>query len=143
MKADTVDRRRVPQFLIPHTCLAVWKSWQLLSDLLHQVMPSSPLIGIRTLAATKLFPSFPLSPLWQTHPEHEPHPHLFTQLHTPSRLSNPTAAHSPPHSLLPHPRREAIVHRENEPWSFKLERSLRQASLQDHHITSVFSLSIL
>lgn len=74
--------RRTPQFLIPQTCLALWKSWQLLSDLLHQVMPISTRIGLRTLRATDLCPSFPLSPLWQTHPERNPHP-LYSAPHSP------------------------------------------------------------
>lgn len=128
-KEDTAKCRRVPQFPIPQTRLAVWKSWQLLSDLLHQVIPSSLLIGIRTLAATDLLPSFPLSPLWQTHPEPEPHPLLFSQLHTPLQVfQSHSCSPPPPHSLLPHPRCEAIVHRENEPSSFKLDRSDKPAS---------------
>lgn len=105
-KADTLDCRRSPQFPIPQTCLAVWNSWQLLSDLLHQVIPSSPLIGLRTLAATDLLPSFPLSPLWQTHRERETRPLLFTQLHTPlqafqSHSCSPPSPHPPPAPTLP------------------------------------------
>lgn len=45
-------------------------------------MPISPRIGLRTLRATDLLPSFPLSPLWQTHPEREPHS-LYSAPHSP------------------------------------------------------------
>lgn len=93
--------RRTPQFLIPQTCLPLWKSWQLLSDLLHQVMPISSRIGLRSLRATDLCPSFPLSPLWQTHPEHNPHPQLHTPLQAfQSHSCSPPSPHPPPAPTL-------------------------------------------
>lgn len=45
-------------------------------------MPISTRIGLRSLRATDLCPSFPLSPLWQTHPERNPHP-LYSAPHSP------------------------------------------------------------